>query len=83
MTPEFAAEVLGHMARMDPEVMRHINVPRDFVFPNRIYFGLYSILGALRATADWKAIFDEDVTGVPTTELGRLEADFFGARPTT
>ena len=35
---------------------------------------------ALGAKADWMAIFQEDVTGQPTTELGRLEADFFAAR---
>jgi hypothetical protein len=70
------------MARMDKDVMRHATVPREFVFTNRIFYGLYSVLGALRATADWTAIFQEDVTGRPTTELGRLEADFFAARST-
>ena len=60
--------------------MRRFNVPKDFLFTNRIFVGLYSVLGALRATADWRAIFDEDVTGEPTTELGRLEADFFAAK---
>jgi predicted unusual protein kinase regulating ubiquinone biosynthesis (AarF/ABC1/UbiB family) len=79
-TPEFAAQTLGHLVSMDKDVMRHVTVPRDFVFTNRIYVGLYSILGALRATADWRAIFEEDVTGQPTTELGRLEADFFAAK---
>jgi predicted unusual protein kinase regulating ubiquinone biosynthesis (AarF/ABC1/UbiB family) len=79
-TPEFVAELLGHMANMDKEVRRHSNVPKDYVFTNRIFVGLYSVLGALRATADWRAIFDEDVTGEPTTELGRLEADFFAAK---
>ena len=79
-TPEFVSELLGHMASMDKEVMRHSTVPRDFVFTNRIFVGLYSVLGALRATADWRAIFAEDLTGQPTTELGRLEADFFAAK---
>ena len=79
-TPEFVVQLLGHMASMDKDVMRHATVPRDFVFTNRIFFGLYSILGALRATADWTAIFREDLTGEATTELGRLEADFFAAR---
>ena len=68
------------MASMDKDVMRRVTVPKDFVFTNRIFVGLYSILGALRATADWRAIFEEDVTGQPTTELGRLEADFFAAK---
>jgi predicted unusual protein kinase regulating ubiquinone biosynthesis (AarF/ABC1/UbiB family) len=79
-TPEFSAELLGHMAAMDKDVMRDVTIPKEFVFTNRIFVGLYSILGALRATADWGAIFEEDVTGQPTTELGRLEADFFAAK---
>jgi predicted unusual protein kinase regulating ubiquinone biosynthesis (AarF/ABC1/UbiB family) len=79
-TPEFVSQLLGHMASMDKDVMRHATVPRDFVFTNRIFFGLYSILGALRATADWRAIFQEEAAGQPTTALGRLEADFFAAK---
>jgi predicted unusual protein kinase regulating ubiquinone biosynthesis (AarF/ABC1/UbiB family) len=79
-TPEFAAQILGNLVSMDKDLMRHVTVPRDFVFTNRIFVGLYSILGALRATADWMAIFQEDVTGQPTTELGRLEADFFAEK---
>lgn len=78
--PEYVAELLGHMARMDKDVMRHVTVPREFVFTNRIFVGLFSVLAALRATADWQAIFWEDATGVPTTELGHLEADFFAAK---
>lgn len=78
-TPEFVAQLLGHMANMDKDLMRHATVPRDFVFTNRIFVGLYSILGSLRASADWAAVFSDDLTGRPTTELGRLEADFFAA----
>jgi predicted unusual protein kinase regulating ubiquinone biosynthesis (AarF/ABC1/UbiB family) len=79
-TPEFAAQTLGHLVSMDTDLIRYVTMPRDFVFTNRIFVGLYSILGALRATADWTAIFREDVTGQPTTELGRLEADFFAEK---
>ena len=79
-TPEFATDLVGQMAEMDKEVMRRVTVPKDFLFTNRIFFGLYSVLGELRATADWRAIFDEHVTGHATTERGRLEADFFAAR---
>ncbi|MFZ6004582.1 MAG: ABC1 kinase family protein [Actinomycetota bacterium] len=82
-TPEFVAALLGRMANIDKDVIRHTTVPRDFVFTNRIFIGLYSVLGALRATADWLAIFQEDVTGTPTTPLGRLEADFFAAKSST
>ena len=79
-TPEFVSELLGDMANMDKDLRRRSNVPKEYLFTNRISVGLYSVLGALRATADWRAIFEEDVTGVPTTELGRLDADFFATR---
>jgi predicted unusual protein kinase regulating ubiquinone biosynthesis (AarF/ABC1/UbiB family) len=82
-TPEFAAKILGHLFSLTGEhkdLTRYLTVPQDFVFTNRIFLGLYSILGALRATADWMAIFREDLTGQPTTELGRVEADFFAER---
>lgn len=79
-TPEFAAGLIGEMVDMDKDVMRRVTVPKDFVFSNRIFFGLYSILGELRATADWRAIFEEDVTGHATTERGILEADFFATK---
>ena len=72
--------MIGHMANMDKDVRRRSNVPKDYLFTNRIFIGLYSILGASRATGDWRAIFQEDVTGQPTTELGRLESDFFAAK---
>ena len=82
-TPAFVAELLGHMANMDKAVRSRVNVPKDYLFTNRIFVGLYSVLAALLATADWRAIFDEDVTGEPTTELGRLDADFFAAESHT
>jgi predicted unusual protein kinase regulating ubiquinone biosynthesis (AarF/ABC1/UbiB family) len=81
-TRKFVADLLGHMASMDKDVMRRVTVPQDFVFTNRIFVGLYSILGALGATADWRAIFEEDLTGQPSTELGRMEAEFFASRDT-
>lgn len=81
-TPEFVADLLAHMANMDKDVRRHSTVPKDFVFTNRIFVGLYSVLAALDATADWHAIFEENLTGEPTTELGRADAEFFAARTT-
>lgn len=79
-TPPFVAELLGRMAGMDAEVMRRVTVPKDYVFTNRLFAGLYSILGDLRAGADWRAIFEELRTRRPTTELGHLEAEFFASK---
>ena len=79
-TPAFVTEMLGRMANMDKEVMRRVTVPKDFVFTNRLFAGLYSILGELHATADWRATFEEIRTGHATTELGLVESDFFAAK---
>ena len=79
-TPEVVADMLARMANMDKEVRRRITVPKDYVFTNRIFVGLYSVLGALGATADWHAIFVENMSGEPRTELGRLDAEFFAAK---
>jgi predicted unusual protein kinase regulating ubiquinone biosynthesis (AarF/ABC1/UbiB family) len=46
---------------------------KDWTFLTRIQLGLYSVLGALRATRDWRAIHDELMFGdPPETELGHL-----------
>lgn len=79
-TPDYVAEMLGHMSHMDKELQRRSNVPKDFIYTNRIFVGLYSILAALGSTSDWRAIFDEALTGNPGTELGRMDADFFAAK---
>jgi predicted unusual protein kinase regulating ubiquinone biosynthesis (AarF/ABC1/UbiB family) len=79
-TPAFVAEMLGQMANMEKDVRSRVTVPKDYVFTNRIFVGLYSVLGALGATSDWRAIMDEGVTRTATTELGRLDADFFAAK---
>src|SRR3954469_21280483 len=72
-TSELVIELLGRMTDMDKEVMRRVTVPKDFVFTNRLFAGLYSILGDLTATADWRAIFEEQLTMTPATDLGQVE----------
>jgi predicted unusual protein kinase regulating ubiquinone biosynthesis (AarF/ABC1/UbiB family) len=48
------------------------NESKDWMFLTRIQVGLYSVLGALRATADWRAVHDElRKDDQPQTELGR------------
>jgi predicted unusual protein kinase regulating ubiquinone biosynthesis (AarF/ABC1/UbiB family) len=79
-TPEFAAKTVQHL--FDPYgpaagVNRKFDIPQDFVFVNRIYIGMNSVLGALRATADWRAMYDEARTGVPATEFGALDMAWY------
>ncbi len=54
---------------------------RDWPFLSRIQFGLYSVLGALRATGEWRAINGEMINGAPpATELGRQHAAWLASR---
>jgi predicted unusual protein kinase regulating ubiquinone biosynthesis (AarF/ABC1/UbiB family) len=54
---------------------KKLNMPRDFVFVNRIQWGVWSILAQLGARATWHTIHREYLFGdPPSTELGRLDA---------
>jgi predicted unusual protein kinase regulating ubiquinone biosynthesis (AarF/ABC1/UbiB family) len=77
-TPEFAAWVIernfdafGEFA----DIARGMGIrqeSKDWGFLTRIQLGLYSVLGALRATCDWRAVHDELRKGdPPQTDLGR------------
>jgi predicted unusual protein kinase regulating ubiquinone biosynthesis (AarF/ABC1/UbiB family) len=61
------------------EVMRHANVPRAFVIVQRINLGLFAVLAALGATANWRRLAEELwpwVQGPPSTPLGELEHEW-------
>lgn len=80
-SPEFAASVIERNFDALGEwgdVVRSTGIgerSKDFTMLTRIQLGLYSVLGALRATADWRAIEDELLRGgPPSTELGRRHA---------
>ena len=54
---------------------------KDWTFLTRIQVGLYSVLGALRATRDWRAVHDELMKGdPPQTDLGRQHQAWAAAR---
>lgn len=58
------------------DVMRHANVPREFVIVQRINLGLFAVLAALDATANWRRLAEEMwpwVEGPPSTPHGELE----------
>lgn len=57
---------------------KKLNMPADFVFVNRIQWGVYSILADLGAGANWHLIDAEYRAGAePHTELGRADRDFY------
>ena len=84
ITPEVVADIIE--AEFSPtgpsgRLVRTINSPRDYVFLSRIDLGLMSVLGELRATANWRLIqaeMDEDAP--PSTPMGEAAAAFFAAR---
>jgi predicted unusual protein kinase regulating ubiquinone biosynthesis (AarF/ABC1/UbiB family) len=60
---------------------KQMNMPRDFVFVNRIQWGVWSILAQLGARANWQSIHREFLHGdPPSTELGRQDAEFRARR---
>jgi predicted unusual protein kinase regulating ubiquinone biosynthesis (AarF/ABC1/UbiB family) len=79
-TPEFAAatiqrnfDALGEYG----DVIRSTGITKeskDFTFLTRIQLGLYSVLGGLRATADWRAVEDELLWGFPAGDRARAAA---------
>lgn len=84
-TSEHAAEVIR--STTDPrspfaDVLRRLNLPPDYLLLNRIQWGLNSVLGQLRATADWRAIRDEYLRGdaPAATPLGALDAAWWDRR---
>jgi predicted unusual protein kinase regulating ubiquinone biosynthesis (AarF/ABC1/UbiB family) len=84
-TPDFARAVIR--TTTDPragylDLLRRLNMPPDYLLLNRIQWGVNSILGRLRATANWYRITDEFlIDGPPATELGAQEAAFMAASP--
>jgi predicted unusual protein kinase regulating ubiquinone biosynthesis (AarF/ABC1/UbiB family) len=84
-TPEFAREVVR--TTTDPragylDMLRKLNLPRDYLLLNRIQWGVNSILGRLRASANWYRITREFWYGdAPATPLGELERPFIDASP--
>jgi predicted unusual protein kinase regulating ubiquinone biosynthesis (AarF/ABC1/UbiB family) len=84
-TPEFAREVVG--TTTDPrlgyvDMLRRLNLPADYLMLNRIQWGVNSILGRLRARANWQQITREfwGDSG-PATALGAQEHEFISASP--
>ena len=84
-TPEFAREVIRSTTdpRFGPiDMLRKLNLPRDYLLLNRIQWGLNSVLGRLRAKNDWLAIRDEYVAPETpaATALGELDAAWWRDR---
>jgi len=77
-TREYNARSFKHVFKADGSaagLSKKLNMPRDFVFVNRIQWGVHSVLAHLGARGNFHRIerellFDDP----PSTELGRAEA---------
>jgi predicted unusual protein kinase regulating ubiquinone biosynthesis (AarF/ABC1/UbiB family) len=78
-TPEYNSRSLAMVFRPEGKfagLSRQLNMPPDFVFVNRIQWGVYSILARLGARGNWHRIHREFLYGdAPSTELGRIDRD--------
>lgn len=84
-TPEFAKKVIR--TTTDPrlgyvDMLRKLNLPPDYLMLNRIQWGVNSILGRLRATANWQRVTEEFwYDAPPATDLGAQEQAFMQQSP--
>src|SRR3954463_405132 len=84
VTPEYVMGVISAIS--DPRsdfyrLMRRENVPANELMGRRMEIGVLAVLGQLRARRNWHRIAREWWFGdPPSTELGRLEHDFWADR---
>ena len=81
-TREYTSSSLAHVFdRNDPrygEIPKQSNMPRDFVFLNRLQWGLWPLLAELGARNHWHGIHREYIDEAePATELGRVFASSY------
>lgn len=89
----YTPELVAALAQIDlsrsgsyADVIRRLTVPAGFVSVARVNLGISAVLGALRATGEWEAIFRESHHRQPrsqvsaaATPLGRLDVAFWQA----
>ncbi len=84
VTPEYVMAVITAIS--DPRsdfyaLMRRENVPANELMGRRMEIGVLAVLGQLRARRNWHRIAREWWFGdEPSTELGRLEHEFWASR---
>jgi predicted unusual protein kinase regulating ubiquinone biosynthesis (AarF/ABC1/UbiB family) len=79
-TREYNAQSFGHVfkpqGRFAP-LAKKLNMPPDFVFVNRIQWGVVSLLASLGARANWHRMHCEFLLDQPpSTELGRADHEY-------
>src|SRR5262249_10103098 len=86
LTAEYASATARRFVTMQGpfrDIMKWTNLPPACVVVQRINRGRSAIRGRLRATANWRRIAEElwpMTDGEPSTELGRLEHEWWLTR---
>jgi len=83
MTSEYSSAVARRYMDFKSPLAAYANIPRGYVIVQRINLGLFAILGAMNATADWRGISEEIwpfVQAPPSTPLGEAEAPWLASR---
>jgi hypothetical protein len=83
MTSEYSSAVARRYVDFKSPLAAYANIPRGYVIVQRINLGLFAILGAMNATADWRGISEEIwpfVQAPPSTPLAEAEAPWLASR---
>jgi len=79
-TPDLVATTIQTMIDLNGEfgdVIRQLNMPPSYVILDRVVWGVSALLGRLGAQGNFRALLAEYRKGdPPSTELGRLEAEW-------
>jgi predicted unusual protein kinase regulating ubiquinone biosynthesis (AarF/ABC1/UbiB family) len=83
MTSEYASAVARRFFDFSSPLAAYAKIPQSYVIVQRINLGLFSILGEMRATADWRRISEEIwpfLQVPPSTPLGQAEVPWLAAK---
>jgi predicted unusual protein kinase regulating ubiquinone biosynthesis (AarF/ABC1/UbiB family) len=83
MTGDYASAVRRRFFDFRSPLAAYAAIPRSYVILQRINLGLFSLLGELSATADWRRIAEEIwpfVQAPPGTAMGEAEAGWLATR---
>ena len=76
LTSEYASSVARRFFDFSSPLAAYAKIPQSYVIVQRINLGLFSILGEMNATADWRRISEEIwpfVQVPPSTPMGEAE----------
>ena len=86
LTSEYASSVARRFFDFSSPLAAYAKIPQSYVIVQRINLGLFSILGEMNATADWRRISEEIwpfVQVPPSTPMGEAEVPWLARAQAT